>query len=110
MLKQHEGIAAFYRRQFQFILVDEYQDTNKIQADLDRPARARPSQRDGRGRRRAVDLLLARRELSKHSRISEALSGCAGVQDRNELPQCAGNSACGERRDRRECSSNSGKI
>ena len=34
MLKQHEGIAAFYRRQFQFILVDEYQDTNKIQADL----------------------------------------------------------------------------
>jgi DNA helicase-2/ATP-dependent DNA helicase PcrA len=34
MLKQHEGIAAFYRRQFQFILVDEYQDTNKVQADL----------------------------------------------------------------------------
>jgi DNA helicase-2/ATP-dependent DNA helicase PcrA len=34
MLQQHEGIAAIYRRQFQFILVDEYQDTNKIQADL----------------------------------------------------------------------------
>jgi DNA helicase-2/ATP-dependent DNA helicase PcrA len=34
MLKQHEGIASFYRQQFQFILVDEYQDTNKIQADL----------------------------------------------------------------------------
>jgi len=34
MLQQHEGVAAFYRRQFQFILVDEYQDTNKIQADL----------------------------------------------------------------------------
>src|SRR6195256_851078 len=34
MLKQHESIAAFYRRQFQFILVDEYQDTNKIQADF----------------------------------------------------------------------------
>ena len=34
MLQQNEGIAAFYRRQFQFILVDEYQDTNKIQADL----------------------------------------------------------------------------
>src|SRR5207249_7946134 len=30
MLKQHEGIASFYRRQFQFVLVDEYQDTNKI--------------------------------------------------------------------------------
>jgi DNA helicase II / ATP-dependent DNA helicase PcrA len=34
MFQQHESIAKFYRRQFQFILVDEYQDTNKIQADL----------------------------------------------------------------------------
>jgi DNA helicase-2/ATP-dependent DNA helicase PcrA len=34
MLKQHEHVAQIYRRQFQFILVDEYQDTNKIQADL----------------------------------------------------------------------------
>ena len=34
MLLEHEEIAAFYRRQFQFILVDEYQDTNKIQADF----------------------------------------------------------------------------
>ena len=34
MLKQNEEVAEFYRRQFQFILVDEYQDTNKIQADL----------------------------------------------------------------------------
>jgi DNA helicase-2/ATP-dependent DNA helicase PcrA len=34
MLREHEEIAGFYRRQFQFILVDEYQDTNKIQADF----------------------------------------------------------------------------
>jgi DNA helicase-2/ATP-dependent DNA helicase PcrA len=34
MFQQHERIAEFYRRQFKFILVDEYQDTNKIQADL----------------------------------------------------------------------------
>src|SRR6266700_1124612 len=34
MFQQHERIAGFYRRKFQFILVDEYQDTNKIQADL----------------------------------------------------------------------------
>src|SRR5438132_7321884 len=34
MLQRHEGIASFYRRQFQFILVDEYQDTNKIQAEF----------------------------------------------------------------------------
>jgi ATP-dependent DNA helicase UvrD/PcrA len=34
LLQQHERIGEVYRRQFQFILVDEYQDTNKIQADL----------------------------------------------------------------------------
>jgi len=34
MLQKHENIASFYRRQFQFVLVDEYQDTNKIQADF----------------------------------------------------------------------------
>src|SRR6516164_7783106 len=34
MFQQHERITDIYRRQFQFILVDEYQDTNKIQADL----------------------------------------------------------------------------
>src|SRR5512133_1423859 len=34
MLVEHEHILRLYRRQFQFILVDEYQDTNKIQADF----------------------------------------------------------------------------
>src|ERR1043166_821813 len=34
MLLEHEHIARVYRRQFQLILVDEYQDTNKIQADF----------------------------------------------------------------------------
>src|SRR5213595_3707576 len=34
MLQKHENIASFYLRQFQFILIDKYQDTNKIQADF----------------------------------------------------------------------------
>lgn len=34
MLKEHEEVADRYRRKFQFVLVDEYQDTNKIQADF----------------------------------------------------------------------------
>jgi DNA helicase II / ATP-dependent DNA helicase PcrA len=34
MLQQHEHIVEIYRKTFQFVLVDEYQDTNKIQADL----------------------------------------------------------------------------
>ena len=34
LLRDHEDIRKFYQEQFQHILVDEYQDTNKIQADF----------------------------------------------------------------------------
>jgi DNA helicase II / ATP-dependent DNA helicase PcrA len=34
LLKENEHIAEFYQHHFQFILVDEYQDTNKLQSDL----------------------------------------------------------------------------
>ncbi len=34
LLKEHPEIAAKYQRQFQFVLVDEYQDTNLIQAEF----------------------------------------------------------------------------
>ncbi len=34
LLQEHEEVRDRYQRRFQFVLVDEYQDTNKIQADL----------------------------------------------------------------------------
>ena len=34
LLERDAAVAEHYQRQFQFILVDEYQDTNKIQADF----------------------------------------------------------------------------
>ncbi|HEV7869268.1 MAG TPA: ATP-dependent helicase [Chthoniobacteraceae bacterium] len=34
LLQENPGIAEYYQRQFQFVLVDEYQDTNRIQADF----------------------------------------------------------------------------
>ena len=34
LLKGHPSLAEHYQRQFQFILVDEYQDTNHIQSDF----------------------------------------------------------------------------
>src|SRR5439155_22755215 len=43
------------------------------------------------------DLLVAWREFPKHPGISKALSRCAGVQNRNELPERAGNARGGER-------------
>jgi DNA helicase II / ATP-dependent DNA helicase PcrA len=34
VLQRNAAIADFYQRHFQFILVDEYQDTNKLQSEL----------------------------------------------------------------------------
>jgi len=34
LLREHDEIREEYQRRFQFILVDEYQDTNKIQGEL----------------------------------------------------------------------------
>jgi DNA helicase II / ATP-dependent DNA helicase PcrA len=34
LLQEHEDVRDHYQRRFQFILVDEYQDTNKLQSDL----------------------------------------------------------------------------
>ena len=34
LLQEHADIAEEHQRRFQFILVDEYQDTNKIQSDI----------------------------------------------------------------------------
>ena len=34
LLQEHADICELYQRRFQFILVDEYQDTNKLQSDL----------------------------------------------------------------------------
>src|SRR5204863_10052985 len=34
LLVEHDDLRERYQRRFQFILVDEYQDTNKLQSDL----------------------------------------------------------------------------
>ena len=34
LLQDHEDVRKFYQEQFQHVLVDEYQDTNKIQSDF----------------------------------------------------------------------------
>jgi DNA helicase-2/ATP-dependent DNA helicase PcrA len=34
LLQEHADVCEQYQRRFQFILVDEYQDTNKLQSDL----------------------------------------------------------------------------
>ena len=81
LLQEHPEVREHYQRRFQFILVDEYQDTNKLQSDL-------------------IDLLAARHQnvmvvgddaqsiyawrganFAKHPGIPRALSRREGFQD-----------------------------
>jgi DNA helicase-2/ATP-dependent DNA helicase PcrA len=34
LLQEHRDVSEHYQRRFQFVLVDEYQDTNRLQSDL----------------------------------------------------------------------------
>ncbi len=34
LLREHSDVCELYQRRFQFVLVDEYQDTNKLQSDV----------------------------------------------------------------------------
>ena len=100
--KEHADVAEQYQRRFQFILVDEYQDTNKIQSDI-------------------IDLLAARHHnlmvvgddsQSIYSwrgahflnilQFPAALSGSQDLQDRDQLPQHSRDPGGGQRRYRAE--------
>ena len=102
LLQENADVREHYQRRFQFILVDEYQDTNKLQGDL-------------------IDLLAARTKnvtvvgddaqsiyawrganFLNILEFPEALSGRESFQDRNQLPQHAGNFEGRQRRDFRE--------
>ena len=74
LLQEHADVREHYQRRFQFILVDEYQDTNKLQSDLIDLLAARHQERHGGGRRRAKHLRLARREFPEHPQVPRALS------------------------------------
>ncbi len=34
LLKENKDICEIYQKQFEFVLVDEYQDTNQVQAEM----------------------------------------------------------------------------
>ena len=102
LLQEHAEVREHYQRRFQFILVDEYQDTNKLQSDL-------------------IDLLAARHHnvmvvgddaqsiyawrganFQNILKFPERYPGGEDLQDRNQLPQHAGNPDRGQRRHRRQ--------
>ena len=67
LLREHPRRArAAVAQRYRYIMVDEYQDTNPLQARDRAPARRRARQRHGGRRRRAEHLRLPRRRLPQH--------------------------------------------
>ena len=94
----HPGDAV--RRLFDCVLVDEYQDTNTLQAEILYRALARGQGADRGRRRRPVDLRLPRGHRAQHSRFSQALSRRHDRHAGTELPQHAADPGGHEPRDR----------
>ncbi len=67
-------VREFYARKFKYVLVDEYQDTNRPQYLLDSSSRRGPSQPLRRRRSGSVHLQVARRGPAQHPRLRAGLS------------------------------------
>ena len=79
------ALAEHLGARFDHILVDEYQDTNRLQASILLGAEAGRARPDGGRRRRAVDLFLPRRRGPQHPRFPDAVR--AAGRDRHARPQ-----------------------
>jgi hypothetical protein len=71
------ALAAQIGARFDHVLVDEYQDTNRLQAAILLAIKPDGSRADRGGRRRAVDLLVPRRRRAQHPRLSRPRSAPA---------------------------------
>ena len=67
LLRHDDDTRQRLNQRYEFVMVDEYQDTNRSQYDLMRLLTERAAQHLRGGRRRPVDLRLARGEHPQHS-------------------------------------------
>lgn len=86
LLTEHPPVLEVYRRKFSYIMVDEYQEHEHGAVHARPHAGGRQKERVRRGRRRPVDLRLARRGSSKHSGVRKGLRRLSGDQAGAELP------------------------
>ncbi len=85
MMTRWPAIAPSIGQRFDHVLVDEYQDTNRLQAVDPAGAEARRRRADRRRRRRAVDLFVPRRHGAQHPRFPGDFTPAADIVtlDRN---------------------------
>ena len=90
-----------YRRRFDHVLVDEYQDTNRLQASILLALKPNGRGLDGRRRRCAIDLFVSRRDRAQHPRLSRPVQPARrGHHARAELPLDAADPRRRQRGDR----------
>ena len=86
LLKHHPDAHKRFARRFRYVLVDEFQDTNRVQLRVASAAGGR-AQQSGRGRRRRpIDLSVARRRRDQHLGLNQQYPGAKVHQARGELP------------------------
>jgi len=87
LFEQSERVRTKYSEQFRYVMVDEYQDTNRPQVPPDSPPRReRTSQPLRRRRPGSVDLQVARRRSAQHPRLRAGLRRSHHRQARTQLP------------------------
>ena len=84
--RRRPAARAELQSRFRYILVDEFQDTNRAQSELVVAPRRAASQRHGRRRRRPVDLQVPRRGDQQHPRLPGALPVGADRRPAAQLP------------------------
>ncbi len=97
LLARNEILREHYSQRFRHILVDEFQDTNRLQYRWLKLIAGRASLHLRGRRRRPVDLHLPRRERRQHGRLRARLQGEARGAPRAELPLARQHPRCRER-------------
>ena len=95
VLRDNDPVREHYQRRFKHILIDEFQDTNRLQYAWIKMFSTPPleglhalGQRGvRRGRRRPEHLRLSRRARGQHGRLRARVPGAAPDQAGTELPQ-----------------------
>ena len=107
-LFEHDGVRAKYQRQFRYVMVDEYQDTNRPQYMLIKHLVGEPAQPRRRRRSGPVDLQVARRRPAQHPRLRARLPRSGDGAPRAQLsldaehPRCRLGGDCQQHRSQGE--------